>query len=118
MPGQLGRSWIISSFSVSSNVHVLRVILIHFGFMKLLLSASLALCVELGYAVDAFCLFFQMEYCQSVESGADCTKLVSLKGLDPSLYFREGNLNWGHPVARKLVLDSLCNWVEDFKVAT
>ncbi|GMH32292.1 hypothetical protein BSKO_00126 [Bryopsis sp. KO-2023] len=61
-------------------------------------------------------VMLQVEYCFTSENKDGFPQKVSLGGLDSALYYRNGVINCGHPIVRKLILDSLRNWAENYQV--
>ncbi|KAG2494253.1 hypothetical protein HYH03_007608 [Edaphochlamys debaryana] len=66
-------------------------------------------------------VLMQVEFCVTAEGGdASAGRLQGLRGLDHAVYYRDGLdapvLNCGHPVVRKLVVDSLRHWAGEYRV--
>eukprot|EP00803_Ostreobium_quekettii_P005522 evm.model.scf_211.8 EVM.evm.TU.scf_211.8 scf_211:65035-74940(+) len=62
-------------------------------------------------------VIMKMQYCFTAEGSDAAAVLLSLRGLDASLYYKaNGVLNCGHPVVRQLVMDSLKHWVTQYQV--
>jgi isoamylase len=68
-------------------------------------------------------VLLEVVFTHTAEGGAEC-HMISIRGLDSSSYYiadgvvgcKASVLNCNHPVAQKLILDSLRHWVLDFHV--
>ena len=59
----------------------------------------------------------QVEYCFTSEGTDKRPQASSLRGLDAATYYRHnGVLNCGHAVVRRLILDSLHHWADEYQV--